>query len=96
MHVYDARNIGEPTESIVALDRPIYRLKLRGNSLGVIGHTNQFKVYDISDRKFVLRYENDAADDYVRDICWIDDSKALVEKFITVGYNSNIKCHQMK
>lgn len=92
LHLFDIKNIKTPVESTNVFDRPIYRIRLKNNLLGLIGQTNRFKVFDVSDNETNLVYENADADDFVRDICWVK-KKEIRKQFYTVGYNKHIRLH---
>lgn len=97
LHIYDVQNLEMPVQTINVFNRPIYRMKLNENYLTVIGNTNNFKIFDISNDNVKLIYDNVEADDFVRDCCWLNDNKKkMTKQFCTVGYNKHVKRHELK
>lgn len=96
IYVYDVKNFATPIQTLNVFNRPIYRLKSNENNLCVIGQSNHFKIFDTSNNQLNMIYDDENADDFVRDICWIKKNKKLTKQFYTIGYNKHVKRHEMK
>lgn len=94
VHVFDPRKLAsaELTEKIYK--RTIHKIDFNQNNdyLCVLGSSETVKVFDKAiDGKIV--YENSDADDYVRDICWMNAENKQQNEFYSIGWNKHVKKH---
>lgn len=93
IHIYDPRKLHECLVTQQIHDRPIHKFKMNptGNLLCVLGQTNALKVIS-NTLKADTVYTNDDANDYVRDVCWVNKGEQQ-QSFHSVGWNRGVGHH---
>lgn len=94
MYIYDPRNLNEHLLSKTMFDRPVYKFRQNpsGKLLAVLGQTNELAVIDTT-RNAETVYTDASATDYVRDICWANDSNQIGHVFHSVGWSKSVGKH---
>lgn len=97
LYIYDPRKLNTFLATQRILDRPIHKLKMNPTNelIGVLGHTNTFKVINTSLEMDTI-YSNSNAVDYVRDICWVNNKNRPQKSFISVGWSEHVKYHSIQ
>lgn len=87
----DTRNTNRVISTIHAFDRPIRKFTGAGNSLGVLGDSNQIRIYHRISNEVL--YVDRRCNDFVRDLYWPNRENG--NTFYSIERDGGIKSHQI-